>query len=67
MKVFIPVPSPPKAAVAPPTAPVTTQSDYAKIETLARDNNRSLASLAREADEDSKKLDNPVEVIVSLR
>ncbi len=66
LKVFIPVPTPPPAPTPPPIAPVTTQPDYAKIETLARDNNRSLASLAREADE-AKKLDNPVEVIVSLR
>ncbi len=51
--------------LSPQTA-VTSHPVNAKIESLARDNNRSVASLAHEANEDAKKDGPPEEVIISL-
>lgn len=51
---------------ADPETPVTSHPVNAKIESLARDNNRSVASLAHEAHEDIKKEDLNDEVVISL-
>lgn len=45
---------------------VTSHPDNAKLNLLASDNNRSVASLAHEANEDAHKKEPPDEVVISL-
>lgn len=66
MRVVEPLSSKKSVPVPPPQTPVTSQPVNAKLNLLASDNNRSVASLAHEANEEVRKQEPPDEVVISL-